>query len=70
MSSSTDSVAGNSDSPTCGRGKWWRSKTLTDKPARANSVAAVLPAGPPPITTASTFMVVRRLKFALHNNGA
>ena len=53
MSSSTAKVAGRRDSPTWARGNRALSKSVTARPARASNVAAVLPAGPPPITTIS-----------------
>ena len=46
-------LAGSRDSPTWSRGKVSRSSRITDKPWRAIRVAAVLPPGPPPITTTS-----------------
>ena len=52
-SSSTGILAGNSDSPTCSRGNLSLSNRSTLTPCRANMVADVLPAGPPPMTTTS-----------------
>ncbi len=52
-SSSTGMLAGSRDSPTWSLGKVSRSNKITDKPWRAIMVAAVLPPGPPPMTTAS-----------------
>ena len=46
-------AAGINDSPTWGLGKRDRSNTTVFKPLRASIVAAVEPAGPPPITTQS-----------------
>ena len=46
-------LAGNSDSPTCSRGNLSLSNRSTPTPCRANMVADVLPAGPPPMTTTS-----------------
>ena len=44
---------GRSDSPTWKRGNFSFSKTMTERPARASTVATVEPAGPPPMTAAS-----------------
>ena len=52
-SSSTGIEAGSRDSPTWARGKCSRSSRATRQPLLASNVAAVLPPGPPPITTAS-----------------
>ena len=46
-------LAGSSDSPTWSRGKRSRSRRRTRAPLRASMVAAVLPPGPPPMTTTS-----------------
>ena len=45
--------AGSSDSPMWKRGKRSRSKQATARPARARTVAAVEPPGPPPTTATS-----------------
>jgi len=51
--SSSGMVMGSSDSPMWKRG--WRdfSSTVTFQPARASWIAAVLPAGPPPMISTS-----------------
>src|SRR5207237_5142940 len=46
-------LTGKSDSPMWNRGNLSRSKTTTFRPARASKVAAVLPAGPPPMMATS-----------------
>src|SRR5688572_13881301 len=45
---------------TLGRGNAAFSSTATERPARARSRAAVAPAGPPPITTASNDRIATR----------
>ena len=47
-------LAGRRDSPTCSLGNLDLSHTLTERPDLAAIEAAVLPAGPPPITNMST----------------
>ena len=44
-------LAGSNDSPTWSLGKLALSKRITLNPLRANIVATVVPAGPPPTTT-------------------
>src|SRR5882762_5637902 len=46
-------LKGRSDSPMWKRGNFSRSNTITRRPARASKVAAVLPAGPPPMIATS-----------------
>ena len=50
-------LAGSRDSPTWSRGKRSLSSRTTRQPWRASMVAAALPAGPPPMTTTSAFII-------------
>ena len=53
-SSNIAMLAGRRDSPTCSLGNLDLSHILTERPDLAAIEAAVLPAGPPPITNMST----------------
>src|SRR5207248_3390460 len=48
-------LKGRSDSPMWKRGNLSRSSTITLRPAFASKIAAVLPAGPPPMIATSYF---------------
>ena len=58
-----------SDSPMWKRGKCSRSKSSTLWPCCASRVETVEPAGPPPMTTTSAFLVIFAMKNSLYLNG-